>query len=131
MTYPPRAHNARERFVLRLKPEPAAIAAVRAWVHDNCLKLKAPSRCDDTVLIASELVTNGVRHARTELLVELHGVGSGIYIAVTDGSSDPVRSRQADLVDEGGRGLLLVAALAKQWGVSALPNGKRVWAELC
>lgn len=72
-----------------------------------------------------------MRHARTDLLVELHGVGSAIYIAVSDSSNEPVHSRQPDLVEEGGRGLLLVAALANQWGVSALPNGKRVWAELC
>ncbi len=31
---------------------------------------------------------------------------------------------------EGGRGLLIVSALAKAWGIDPAPGGKVVWAEL-
>jgi hypothetical protein len=40
----------------------------------------------------------------------------------------PQHPRGADR--EHGRGLLLVAALAEDWGTDPLPSGKRVWAEL-
>lgn len=36
---------------------------------------------------------------------------------------------EADDGDEGGRGLLLVAALADKWGVGERDLGKVVWAE--
>ncbi len=32
--------------------------------------------------------------------------------------------------EEGGRGLLLIAACAKDWGVKNWPDGRSVWAEL-
>jgi hypothetical protein len=35
----------------------------------------------------------------------------------------------ADKADEGGRGLLLVAALADKWGVGQRDPGKVVWCE--
>lgn len=38
--------------------------------------------------------------------------------------------RRARVLDEGGRGLLLVAQLAGQWGTRHARRGKTVWAEL-
>lgn len=97
---------------------------------DLCRQWHVGELCDDAALLVSELVSNGIRHAGTDLLVELRAVGSGIVVAVSDGSTRPVRARAAAPLDEGGHGLLLVDALSTHWGVTARPSGKRVWAEL-
>lgn len=53
-----------------------------------------------------------------------------VRIGVVDFSKQrPVRGT-AGPEDEAGRGLVLVDALAAEWGTELLPWGKRVWAEL-
>jgi hypothetical protein len=63
-------------------------------------------------------VTNAVIHAPSELrvLVELHG--TQLHLAVQDASPHLLRLVTApDLLEEGGRGLLLVESLATSWQV--------------
>lgn len=48
---------------------------------------------------------------------------------VSDGSSTSPHLRRARVVDEGGRGLLLVAQLTERWGTHYTPTGKTIWAE--
>ena len=115
---------------LRLPAEPAAVSRARAWAAQLCQQWNAGDVCDDAALLVSELVNNAILHAGTELLVELSRAGNTILIAVTDGSTRPVRLRTSAPQAKAGRGLLLVDALSTRWGVTAWPTGKRVWAEL-
>jgi anti-sigma regulatory factor (Ser/Thr protein kinase) len=90
---------------------------------------------NDALVIASELVTNAVQHARTGFVMLHASVGTGcIRIAVHDvGERLPVApASELDLTSPTGRGLLIVAALATRWGVTPdqPPPGKTVWAEL-
>ncbi|BFO13932.1 ATP-binding protein [Streptomyces sp. KM77-8] len=91
---------------------------------------------DDAVLIVSELATNAVRHS-------LSGSAGGWFLVIVGFGHDLVRLEVVDqggphvphLCDvtnqeEGGRGLLLIAACAKDWGVKDWPDGRSVWAEL-
>ncbi|MFE1435975.1 ATP-binding protein [Streptomyces griseoaurantiacus] len=91
---------------------------------------------DDAVLIVSELATNAVRHS-------LSGAADGWFLVIIGFGHDLVRLEVVDqggpkvphLCDvtnqeEGGRGLLLIAACAKDWGVKEWPDGRTVWAEL-
>ncbi|WP_328918510.1 ATP-binding protein [Streptomyces jietaisiensis] len=91
---------------------------------------------DDAVLIVSELATNAVRHS-------LSGSASGWFLVIVGFGHDLIRLEVVDqggphvphLCDvtnqeEGGRGLLLIAACAKDWGVKDWPDGRSVWAEL-
>lgn len=85
-------------------------------------------------LLVTELVTNSVRHA---------GIGPasavGLDVAVAPGLvhtvvSDPgpgfdPKVVEPELMDEGGRGLLLVESLSARWGVER-SAGTRVWFEL-
>jgi two-component sensor histidine kinase len=79
-------------------------------------------------LVTSELVTNAVVHARTDLEVRIQISGLEVYLEVADGTSALV-ARQRSIEETGGRGLVLVAALTDAWGVADVDRGrgKRVW----
>jgi anti-anti-sigma regulatory factor/anti-sigma regulatory factor (Ser/Thr protein kinase) len=121
---------------LVLAPIPTAAAAARAFVREVCrywqLALPDPTLVDRAVLVAGELVTNAVVHARTELRlrVELHG--DRLHLAVRDGSPRLLRLVTIPHAGaEGGRGLWLVEQLARAWGVNRHPDGgKVVWCVL-
>ncbi|MFF8321579.1 ATP-binding protein [Streptomyces bobili] len=90
---------------------------------------------DDVVLVVAELAANAVLHGRVpgrDFALSLsHDDSRGVVrIEVTD--THPARpARLTSGTDEdGGRGLLLVEALAADWGVGdRLGPGKTVWAE--
>lgn len=114
----------------RIEARPSNIAALRRVVTDTLELWNVASIIDDTVLIVSELVTNAVRYdgPRVGLHVQLRaGV---LRVVVHDGASAPDRPDPAVDEAERGRGLQIVEALARRWGVQPVPNGKNVWAEL-
>lgn len=97
---------------------------------------------DDAEVIVSELFTNAVRHTESRTVgCEVRYCGDRLRVEVADqgrAASVP-RRRDASVDEEGGRGLLLVAALAEVWGVTAAPIrrgsdrddcGRMVWAVL-
>jgi len=97
------------------------------------LELIKPVR-DDALLIASELVTNAVRHSGCDpseaVEVVAETLPGALLIAVTDpGRSDRVPMVKPDVGRPGGVGLRVVDALARRWG-SERCEGLRVWAEL-
>jgi hypothetical protein len=53
-----------------------------------------------------------------------------VVIEVIDNSPDLPRRRSPIDTDTRGRGLVLVAALALDWGVRRTEGGKRVWARI-
>jgi PAS domain S-box-containing protein len=102
--------------------------AASAWVAEH-----APAAAPDEVeLLVTELVTNGLRHGGPGVDLWLRALpGGGVRLEVVDGHAGRVpvvRSPDADA--EGGRGLVLVQALAARWGSERLAAGKRVWCEL-
>jgi len=87
---------------------------------------------DTAELLTSELATNALLHAGTDLTVHVegcNGMGS-VRIAVDDGSDRAPELGEPNSDDLGGRGLPLVATLATRWGWDPLPIGKRVWFEV-
>ncbi|MGV9786484.1 ATP-binding protein [Streptomyces sp. NPDC003435] len=85
--------------------------------------------------VVAELAANAATHGRLpgrSFRIALRVDNRTLRIEVTDTRGDrrPVR-REPGAEDEGGRGLLLVAALADRWGVAddRFPR-KIVWAEL-
>jgi anti-sigma regulatory factor (Ser/Thr protein kinase) len=89
-------------------------------------------------LITAELSANAVRHGHVpgrEFRLQLTLVEDTFRIEVTDTRGEkqpPSTPPTPDSASESGRGLLLVAALADDWGVAPRPAapGKTVWAEL-
>jgi serine phosphatase RsbU (regulator of sigma subunit)/anti-sigma regulatory factor (Ser/Thr protein kinase) len=92
---------------------------------------------DDAVLVASELVTNAVVHAGTdvELDCRLEETSGALVVEVCDQHpSRAPRGSDAEVpyeTPEYGRGLRLVATLAESWGVTYRTGAKTVWARLC
>ncbi|EME98787.1 hypothetical protein H340_19703 [Streptomyces mobaraensis NBRC 13819 = DSM 40847] len=88
---------------------------------------------DAAVLVLSELMTNAVVHARVspgrQVATRFTSEGRRLHLQVEDADR---RWSDLSLRDgEGGRGLLLVEALSRQWGVSERNGvGKSVWALL-
>ncbi|MFH8223965.1 ATP-binding protein [Streptomyces sp. NPDC018057] len=89
-------------------------------------------------LLASELVSNAVLHAdgTQDLRVTVRRSGQRVVVQVRDGDTRPTDRLTGASADEragrhgdqeGGRGLLLVAALAQNWGVRPHSDGKTVW----
>jgi anti-anti-sigma regulatory factor/anti-sigma regulatory factor (Ser/Thr protein kinase) len=124
------------RDELVLAPIPTAAAAARVFVRDVLgywqLALPDSTLVNRAVLLASELVSNAVLHARTELRLRVELRGELLHLAVHDGS--PRLLRLVNIPDpeaEGGRGLWLVEQLARAWGVNRHPDGgKVVWCTL-
>jgi anti-anti-sigma regulatory factor/anti-sigma regulatory factor (Ser/Thr protein kinase) len=124
------------RDELVLAPIRTSPAVARAFVQDLLgywqLALPDTTLVDRAVLLASELVTNAVVHARTELRLRLELRGELLHLAVRDGSPRLLRLVSVpDPEAEGGRGLWLVEQLARAWGVNRHPDGgKVVWCTL-
>ncbi|WP_208616912.1 ATP-binding SpoIIE family protein phosphatase [Streptomyces canus] len=93
-------------------------------------------QADDAVVVVSELVTNAVIHAGTdvELDCRLEAHTGALVVEVLD--HHPSRApRDGDPepsygTPEYGRGLRLVAALAETWGITYRTGAKTVWAQL-
>ncbi|MFI8788290.1 SpoIIE family protein phosphatase [Streptomyces sp. NPDC055105] len=79
-------------------------------------------------LIVSELVTNAIRYGTPPLQLRLIK-NRTLTCEVHDDSATSPRLRHARTVDEGGRGLFIVAQLAQSWGTRYTTEGKTVWSE--
>jgi hypothetical protein len=85
---------------------------------------------EDAMIVISELATNAVLHARTDFTVSVVSQGGALRVSVSDSSSDvPVRANPTPTTVTG-RGLLLIDAIARCWGIDVGSGGKSVWAEL-
>ncbi|MFE3639289.1 ATP-binding protein [Streptomyces cellostaticus] len=84
----------------------------------------------DAKLVASELVTNAVKHAPgpCALRLELSPDATALSITVVDTSPELPRQPPPDPARVGGHGLLLVNMLSGGLEVAPLPHGKRVTA---
>jgi anti-sigma regulatory factor (Ser/Thr protein kinase) len=86
---------------------------------------------ETAVLLANELVTNAVEHGGGTTFLHAAVEDRSIRLEVSDSSSvAPRPNTDVGDLDERGRGLLLIDALASRWGVQPRPEGKTVWCEL-
>ncbi|MFE3829905.1 ATP-binding protein [Streptomyces sp. NPDC059092] len=125
-----------DAVVLRWNRHPSSVGLARLELR-KALAGWGLSRLEDSaLLILSELLTNAARHARvspgreieTRYLTGPHG----LRIEVHDASREQPRPQAPELDACEGRGLVIVEALADQWGVSEREGGvgKVVWATL-
>jgi len=114
---------------LELPPQADSPARARHYVERVLTGRCPPALVEAAALLASELVTNAVRHARTALTLTVETSSAGIRLEVHDGSERMPQLREPTS-GVSGRGLLLVDRIAKSWGAEARPDGKTVWLEL-
>jgi len=86
---------------------------------------------DDTELLVSELVTNGVRASRATgrdaVRMWLVSDLGQVVVFVWDASLQPPARADPGADADNGRGLLLVEALSQRWGYFGHDSGKVVW----
>ena len=110
-----------------LRPEPQAVAAARRFVNKTLTQWGHPGHVDPACLLVSEILTNAVRHARAPIGLRLHHTAREITAEITDDSTHLPHRRLPGPDDESGRGLMLVDALASEWGTRPAETGKTVW----
>jgi anti-sigma regulatory factor (Ser/Thr protein kinase) len=111
---------------LHLAAVPTSAGAARAFVRRHVASADQDLR-DSAELLASELVTNGVLHARSDLTLGVVARETCVLIGVTDQNPGRPAERAPDPSAESGRGIALVSRIARQWGVAPQEHGKIIW----
>ncbi|WBB65505.1 SpoIIE family protein phosphatase [Micromonospora sp. WMMD812] len=124
---------------VRLPADRRTPAAARALVRSVLDEAHLDELLNEALLLTTELTTNAVEHAGTELDIEVAADDVGLTVTVSDFASGPVeelivgvRNEASEIADvaERGRGLLLVDHFSSRWGTTYLPTGKGVWFRL-
>lgn len=114
-----------------LVPDRTAPEIARVLVKEACEEWGVRRLSRLAQLIVSELVTNGVVHARTELAVTVRLCGRTLSLAVRDGDPRLLHPAGGGTEADGqgyGRGLLIVDSMADSWGCTPTADGKVTWA---
>jgi anti-sigma regulatory factor (Ser/Thr protein kinase) len=110
------------------EPKPMNVRAARDFVADALDEQGFAGDKEIVLLLASELVTNAVRHAATTFEITVDVEPDRVKVAVIDGDMDHgPRVRHPGPDDTNGRGLLLVDQLSAVWGSDRVGQGKAVW----
>ncbi|MFD6288024.1 ATP-binding protein [Streptomyces sp. NPDC060205] len=101
---------------------------LRRTVRRGLDRFELPDIVDNAELLVSELVTNAFRHGHGDVRVRMLFEHGRMRLEVRDGSHELPELRAADVLEECGRGLFIVRALADDWGISA--DGTTTWCSL-
>lgn len=111
-----------------LPADPAVVAETRSRATAQLHAWELDELAFITELVVSELVTNAIRYAAPPIQLRLIKDRT-LICEVSDASSTAPHLRRARILDEGGRGLMLVAQLTERWGTRHTGTGKTIWAE--
>jgi anti-sigma regulatory factor (Ser/Thr protein kinase) len=118
-------------FQLELRSDPRAARSARRATTQVLSEWSLEHEVvDAAALLVTELVNNAITHAGRPQQLRLRLITDRLVIEVGDTDPRPPQPLAGDPSDEGGRGLLILAALASDWGVRPLGSGKIVWCEL-
>ena len=114
----------------RSLPLDSEVKAARDWVRAHLRTLgwttSAPDTVDAVLLTVSELVTNAHAHAHSNAQLIMTWDDRCLHVAVHDTSTEVPAPREPSAERVGGRGMLLVDALADTWETHPCPHGKTV-----
>jgi phosphoserine phosphatase RsbU/P len=117
---------------IRLPADSRTPAAARALVRAALIEADLSVLIDEALLLTTELSTNGVQHAGTDIDLEIIATEGGVTVTVTDygtGRAAVSPSPTGELLERG-RGLLLVDHFAASWGTTHNAKSKVVWFRL-
>jgi anti-sigma regulatory factor (Ser/Thr protein kinase) len=137
----------RDEVRARLVADPVSVPAARRIVRDALTAWGVEQLVDDASLCVSELTSNAALHSASACFdLVLDDRPGAVRICVDDQGMVPAaavvqrRRTPAEELDDDlsalealtstGRGLMIVSAIASDWGVEETSAGKRVWAEL-
>jgi len=111
---------------------------VRGHIRAVALEWGLEELADTAELLASELVTNALQasarlRATVPAVIRVWIISDGVsmVIHVWDACPEMPVAQEAALDDDGGRGLMLVHELSKDWGAyRKAEGGKVVWAHI-
>lgn len=107
-----------------------SIRAARSLVR-SMLGAADPGVSAAAELLTDELATNAVRHGGGWFAMRVSLDGRRLRVSVSDQrASSAVGVKPPGHAHDGGRGLMIVAAMASSWGVDRTDSGKAVWFEL-
>ncbi|MFJ1871119.1 ATP-binding protein [Streptomyces chartreusis] len=116
---------------ISIAADKALVAEVRHAVQAALASWGASAIADDMAVVASELTSNALKHAGGGATVRLRLAKGQALLEVDDGSARQPVARRVGIEVEEGRGLLLVKALAAEWGWRHRKGGgKTVWASI-
>ncbi|MEO6790510.1 MAG: ATP-binding protein [Ornithinibacter sp.] len=121
---------------VRVESDAASVARVRHQIVADLQERQLSEKIvDEAEIVASELLTNAVRHARPlsdgTIRVRWKIRGEVVEVEVTDGGGSTVPHPAPRTVWlSSGRGLRIVRSIAHEWGVTEDRTGNVVWATL-
>lgn len=132
MSDAPMTARRRKIACLRLSPCVHVVAEARRYAVQAVERLGADREAQESVrTLVSELVTNAVLHAGTDILLDITDADCQVRVSVTDGSPALLRQRRIDHASCTGRGLRLLRILSVTSGTDSSdavrPGGKSVW----
>jgi anti-sigma regulatory factor (Ser/Thr protein kinase) len=119
------------RATIELPAQPQIVSKARAFVKDMIELWDCEDLDGVAVLLTSEIVTNAIRYGTEAIRLELCVTDEGVLIVETaDNHPEFPCVRPLSDTDEGGRGMRIVSALARNWGVRPVNRHKVVWFEV-
>ncbi|AWT47260.1 MULTISPECIES: ATP-binding protein [Streptomyces] len=114
----------------RSLPLDSQIKTARDWARAHLDEVgwtsHHPDTADDVLLVVSELVTNAHVHGHSSAQLVMSWDSQCLHIAVHDASPVLPTPREPEELRPGGRGILLMEALADRWEARRCPHGKTV-----
>ena len=111
----------------RFDVRPQSVRDARMFVRD--FADAAGADADAAELLASELATNAVRHARTSYEVRMDNHAGVLRVEVVNDAPELLLAMRAPTA-EGGRGIAIVENVSQDWGTLSHGGEKVVWFEL-
>jgi anti-sigma regulatory factor (Ser/Thr protein kinase) len=110
---------------LVLPPDVTSVGVSRRFVRSTLAEWHLDGLADTAVLLTSEVVTNSVLHARTEIVLSIaREADDSVTISVHDGSQHQPRARSHSLDATTGRGMELLDRLSLAWHIDPDADGK-------
>ena len=116
-----------DAFEETLPAQPSSVAEARRHVRAMVESAGREDLVEPAVLLVSEIVTNALLHAGTDIVLRGRVDAAGVRIEVGDGSPHLPSRRSYATTAGTGRGLLMLESLVDDWGVVRRPGGKTVW----
>jgi len=115
---------------LDLPPEPRSATRARQVTREQLAASCPQDAVEVAALLVTELVSNAVLHARTDIVLSVEVSPGRVLLRVRDGSEIAPVVRSYGPQAATGRGIALVEQLASAWGVDHSDQGKEVWCRI-